>query len=70
MQEQMKLKYSWRKTWPDSENDFMGFERKPVLICVWHPASATERNKTRDFAFMFNRSARMTGSCGTRPIRG
>ena len=22
----MKLRYKWRKTWPDSENDFVGFD--------------------------------------------
>lgn len=24
MAEEIKLKYRWRKTWPDSENDFLG----------------------------------------------
>lgn len=27
MESDLKPKYPWRKTWPDNENDFTGFDR-------------------------------------------
>lgn len=40
MTEEIELKYQWRKTWPDKENDFVGSDRGETIGRFYHHQAA------------------------------